>query len=169
MDCFQPAGTMTMLLFFLRHGDASSDSRYDDHERPLTDLGIRQATQVGTYLHRMNPDIQAIFSSPLKRAVDTAAYVSSEIKKEEVVRTDFLLNGSDPQQLFKHLNRLRMASALLVGHEPSLSEIISLLVCGNRTAEIEMRKCSLALVEVPVPILKGAGLLKFLIPVALGT
>ncbi len=34
-----------MLIYFLRHGDASSDSRLHDSERPLTDLGVRQATR----------------------------------------------------------------------------------------------------------------------------
>ena len=154
-----------MLLFFLRHGDASSDPRYDDVERPLTHLGMHHAMQVGAFLQRTGATIEIVLSSPLKRAVDTAASVCSQLKNQEIVRSDLLVNGSDPQQLFKHLGQLRVASALLVGHEPLLSEIISFLICGNRKGEIEMRKCSLALVEVPVPIQKGTGLLKFLIPV----
>ena len=75
------------------------------------------------------------------------------------------MNGSDPQQLFKQLNKLKASSVLLVGHEPYLAETISLLIGGNRSAEIEMRKCSLALVDISIPIHQGTGLLKFLIPV----
>jgi phosphohistidine phosphatase SixA len=53
----------------------------------------------------------------------------------------------------------------LIGHEPYLSETISLFIGGNRKVEIEMKKCSLALVEISIPIHPGSGILKFLIPV----
>jgi phosphohistidine phosphatase len=154
-----------MHIFFLRHGDASSDSRYDDSERPLTDLGMRQATMVGTLLHRMKVRIDATLSSPLARAHETASIALSHLKNQQVAISELLLNGTDPQQLFEHLQKLRAPSVLLVGHEPFLSETISLLIGGNREVEIEMKKCSLALVEVSIPIHQGAGLLKFLIPI----
>ena len=154
-----------MLIYFLRHGDASSNSRYSDEERPLTDLGVHQATLVGTLLQRMNIAIDAILSSPLKRAQETTSLVLSNIKKQQVVLSEYLLNGSDPQKLFEQLNKLRVSSVLLIGHEPSLSETISLLIGGNKNVEIEMRKCSLAGVQISIPIHEGTGLLKFLIPI----
>jgi phosphohistidine phosphatase len=154
-----------MHIYFLRHGDASSDSRFSDNERPLTDRGKLQATLVGTFLQRMKVVIDAAFSSPLKRAQDTGSIVISNISKQKVVLSEFLLNGSDPRQLFEQLNELRVSSVILIGHEPYLSEIISLLISGNRNVEIEFRKCSLALVDISIPIKQGAGLLKFLIPV----
>jgi phosphohistidine phosphatase len=154
-----------MHIYLLRHGDASSDSRFDDSERPLTDLGVRQARLVGTLLQRMNIVVDAALSSPLKRAQDTATTVLSNINKRKIVCSEFLLNGSDPQLLFDQLNELRVLSVLLVGHEPCLSETISLLIGGSRSVEIEMRKCSLALVNISIPIHQGAGFLKFLIPV----
>jgi phosphohistidine phosphatase len=154
-----------MHIYFLRHGDTSSDSQYKDSERPLTDLGMRQAALVGTLLQRMNIAIDLVLSSPLIRAQHTASIVISNITKQQVVFSELLVNGSDPRQLFDQLNKLRAPSVLLVGHEPYLSETISLLIGGNRKVEIEMRKCSLALVDVSIPIHQGAGFLKFLIPV----
>jgi phosphohistidine phosphatase len=154
-----------MHIFFLRHGDASSDSRYDDSERPLTDLGMRQATMVGTFLQRMNVTIDSVISSPLTRAQETASIILSNFKNRQATVSELLLNGSDPRHLFEHLSQLKAPSVLLVGHEPYVSETISLLISGNRKADIEMRKCSLALVDVSIPIHQGAGVLKFLIPV----
>jgi phosphohistidine phosphatase len=154
-----------MHIFFLRHGDASSDSRYDDGERPLTDLGIRQATLVGSLLQRMNVVIDVALSSPLKRAQDTASIVLSNIHNRQIAVSELLMSGADPRQLFEHLNKLKVSLVFLVGHEPYLSETISLLISGNRKVEIEMRKCSLALVEISIPIHPGSGILKFLIPV----
>jgi phosphohistidine phosphatase len=154
-----------MLIYFLRHGDASSNSRYSDEDRPLTDLGVRQATLVGTFLQRTNIAIDAVLSSPLKRAQETTSIVLSNIKKQQVVLSECLLNGSDPQKLFEQLNKLRVSSVLLIGHEPYLSETISFLIGGNKNVEIEMRKCSLAVVQISIPIHQGPGLLKFLIPI----
>jgi phosphohistidine phosphatase len=154
-----------MHIYFLRHGDASSNSRYSDSERPLTDLGMRQAALVGALLQRTNIAIDAALTSPLKRAQDTASIVLSNTNKRQLTFSDLLINGSDPRQLFDQLDELRLSSVLLVGHEPYLSETISLLIGGNRSVEIEMRKCSLALVDVSIPIHQGTGLLKLLIPV----
>ena len=154
-----------MHIFFLRHGDASSDSRYDDSERPLTDLGMRQATLIGSLLQRMNVVIDAALSSPLKRAHDTASIVLSYINNQQITVSELLMNGTDPRRLFDQLNKLKVPSVFLIGHEPYLSETISLFIGGNRKVEIEMRKCSLALVDISIPIHPGAGILKFLIPV----
>lgn len=154
-----------MHIYFLRHGDASSDSRIDDSERPLTDLGRHQATLISTLLQRINVVIDVAFSSPLKRAQDTTSIILSNINKKQIVYSELLLNGSDLRQLFKQLNKLKVSSVLLVGHEPYLSEAISLLIDENRSPEIEMKKCSLALVDISIPIHQGTGLLKFLIPV----
>jgi phosphohistidine phosphatase len=154
-----------MHIYFLRHGDSSSDSRYNDSERPLTDLGMRQAAHVGTLFQRMNVVIDVVFSSPFKRAQHTTSIVLPNINKRQIIFSELLVNGSDPRQLSDQLNKLRLPSVLLVGHEPYLSETISLLIGGNRKVEIEMRKCSLALVDVSIPIHQGAGFLKFLIPV----
>jgi phosphohistidine phosphatase len=154
-----------MQLYFLRHGDASSHSRYSDSDRPLTDLGIRQAMLVGTLLQRTNAVIDTAISSPLKRAQETASIVLSTIGKKLITCSDLLINGSDPQQLFHLLDELRVSTVLLIGHEPSFSELISLLIDEKKNVEIEMRKCSLALVKISNPIHPGTGVLQFLIPV----
>jgi len=156
-----------MHIYFLRHGDASSDTRYSDSERPLTHLGERQAALVGTFLQQKNIVIHATLSSPLKRAQETASIVLSNIRTPTIVLSDLLLNGSDPLELFEQMNSLNVSSILLVGHEPNLSELISLLIGGKRNVEIEMKKCSLALVDISDPMDQGTGVLKFLLPVEL--
>jgi phosphohistidine phosphatase len=154
-----------MHIYFLRHGDASSSSRYSDSDRPLTDLGVRQATVVANFLQRMNVAVNIMLTSPLKRAQDTASIALPNIDKRQIIITELLVNGSDPELLFNELNERKASAALLVGHEPYLSEAISLLVGGNLNMEIEMRKCTLALIDISIPVHQGTGLLKFLIPV----
>ena len=45
-----PGPVATASLWVLRHAKAASQGRDDDHSRPLTTRGTRQATDVGTYL-----------------------------------------------------------------------------------------------------------------------
>jgi phosphohistidine phosphatase len=154
-----------MLIYFLRHGDASSHSRFDDNERPLTDLGHKQAAYVGKFLQYTKAHINIILTSPLTRACETGAIVQSFVSTLRTETSEYLLNGTHPKQLFKRIAEFDVESALLVGHEPFLSDTISLLIGGDHKTEIEMKKCNLALVEVLEPIRPGTGILKQLLDV----
>jgi len=149
-----------MLIYFLRHGDASSNHNYHDSERPLTDLGHKQAESVGKFLQQSGTHINTILTSPLIRACETGADIQAFINAPRVEKTEYLVNGSNTQKLFRQITELDVESVLLVGHEPFLSETISLLIGGNEKANIEMKKCSLALVEIPESIYPGTGILK---------
>jgi phosphohistidine phosphatase len=154
-----------MLIYFLRHGDASSNSRYHDTERPLTDLGSKQASYVGKFLHSTKTHINIILTSPLTRACETGAIVQSTIRAPRMETTEFLVNGSNQKQLFRQITAFNVESVLLVGHEPFLSETIAILIGRDPKTDIEMKKCSLALVEVLEPVQPGSGTLKQLIHV----
>jgi phosphohistidine phosphatase len=149
-----------MLIYFLRHGDASSDPNLQDIERPLTNLGVQQATLVGIFLQRINIHIDTIISSPLVRAQQTASIIQENINTQKPVISDLLLNGTDQQDILQYLDNLSFSSALLVGHIPHLERTISVIVNGKRENEIKMKKCSLAIVEASVPIRPGSGQLK---------
>jgi 2,3-bisphosphoglycerate-dependent phosphoglycerate mutase len=56
-------------LFIIRHGKASLDGT--DRERGLTSEGIDHANQISDILLKIEPKIQKIFSSPLRRAILT--------------------------------------------------------------------------------------------------
>ena len=58
------------MLWLLRHAEAA-DGLPDD-ERPLTDLGMRQAEAAGLALARLGTNIDACLSSPKLRALQTA-------------------------------------------------------------------------------------------------
>jgi phosphohistidine phosphatase len=154
-----------MLIYFLRHGDASSHSRFDDNERPLTGLGHKQAAYVGKFLQHTKTHINIILTSPLTRACETGAIVQSLINAPRMETSEYLVNGTRPQRLFKQIAEFDVESVLLVGHEPFLSDTISLLLGGDHKTDVEMKKCSLALVEVLEPLRLGTGILKQLIDV----
>ena len=154
-----------MLIYFLRHGDASSHSRFHDHERPLTNLGHNQAAYIGKFLQHTKTHINIILTSPLNRARETGAIVQSIVNAPQMESSEYLVNGTQPRQLFKQIAEFDVESALLIGHEPFLSDTISLLLGGDHKTDIEMKKCSLALVEILEPLRPGTGTLKQLIHV----
>ncbi len=155
-----------MLLYFLRHGEAVRNSTMSDAQRPLTDTGKKQATAVGTFLQRTHTPVNSIFTSPLARARETGTIVQSFVCAHRFNSTEYLTNGSNPKQLVNLLDEQNVESILLVGHEPHLSETVTTVLADNRFIYLEMKPCSLALVEIDSPLHFGTGILKFLIPVS---
>ena len=63
----------------VRHAKSSWELNLLDRERPLADRGVKDAILVGQELNRHNLHIDQVFSSPAKRALDTALLMVSEL------------------------------------------------------------------------------------------
>lgn len=124
------------MLWLLRHAEAA-DGLPDD-ERPLTDKGIRQAQDAGRALERLEVPLDACFTSPKLRALQTAQYACAPLGLEVVV--DHRLAGEpfDAAELCAGLS-----DVLLVGHDPSFS----LTLHDLTGAQARMRKGGLAAIQ----------------------
>jgi phosphohistidine phosphatase len=80
-----------------------------------------------------------ILSSSLVRAEQTARIVAEEFERE-VTFTDFLAPDGNALELIGEINDEKPQRVLLVGHEPDLSLLISVLISGNSDAAIELKK-----------------------------
>jgi phosphohistidine phosphatase len=139
-----------MKLYILRHGEAAEhfDSRYKEAERPLTQKGIERTRQLAHALRQMEIPFDTILSSPLTRARQTAEIVARGIKGHVQIANE--LAGSDLNNLVEHIDRLRPEpdALLLVGHEPHLSSLVSLLCTGGDGLSVKLKKgalCRLAI------------------------
>jgi len=113
-------------------------------------------------LARLDLELDAILTSPLARARQTAEIVAEALRAKDRLHYESRLGiGFDTDQLAKILHDHAGSEALLlVGHEPSFSETISTLIGGGR---IVCRKGGLACVKLSdVASLKGE--LLWLIP-----
>lgn len=155
-----------MHLYILRHGDAESSPSLNDSDRALSQRGKREVERVGLYLQQSKTQIDLIVSSPLLRAKETAATIQQMNQIENVTTSEFLVPESNIAQLLKELNELTAPAVLLIGHEPQMSALISVLISGSERAHIEMKKATLACLAVQKPVQEGMGLLRWLIPVA---
>src|SRR5215212_12254254 len=90
----------TNTLYLVRHGENPANLRREFSYRKvdyfLTELGVRQAEQTAAYfaslgggLERDGRGIDAIFSSPLKRALQTAEIIGAATGHEVTVIEEF--------------------------------------------------------------------------------
>lgn len=68
-------------LLVVRHGQASLLTA--DYDR-LSDIGCRQATQLGRHWARLGRSVDAVFTGPARRQRDTAALVAEAIQAAEL-------------------------------------------------------------------------------------
>jgi phosphohistidine phosphatase len=146
-----------MNLFILRHGLAVERDEFDyasDADRPLTPKGRKQLRAIAAALRKLEPHFDVILSSPLVRARETAEIIAAELKsRNRLSLADELKPGTDAKRLLHKIARQKPAAenVLLVGHEPDLSELISLLVAGHAGAGFALKKGGLAKLEIEEP------------------
>jgi len=152
-----------MFLYVLRHGDAVQNSSLHDSERPLSDLGKLQAEAAGRFLRSSNIRVDRILSSPLIRAVETATIVQKALNLSYAEQSEYLVPGTRKNELFELINSKNGNSILLAGHEPHLSETVSLLLTGREDLPLQFRKCSLACLVASEPVRAGHAALQWLV------
>jgi phosphohistidine phosphatase len=149
-------------ILLLRHGDAV-ETGYVDALRPLSSTGEQQARTVAAYLRQSQNIPDTILTSPLTRAVQMALIIRELLNIPSWAPSAHLVPGTDLQALLGELARLDAGRVLLVGHEPHLQTLTSLLTRGDFAGSYDFRKSSLACIEIGAPIVPGAGRLQWLV------
>jgi len=142
-----------MQLYIVRHGiaiDREDPQCPPDPERFLTDEGMEKSKQVAKGVAEIGAVPDLMLSSPYLRAVQTAEIFASALEqnKQKIRKTDLLLPGADPMQLFRELAREKQASAVfLFGHAPHLDDLIATAI-GSKHHVTALKKAGVALVEL---------------------
>lgn len=138
-----------MNLYFLRHAIAADKTAWKgpDSDRPLTKEGIHKMKKAARGMRRLDLKIDWILTSPYRRAYDTAMIAAKELNlKNKLKITRSLAMDGDPKALVRHLalNFRTWESIILVGHEPYLSQLISVLTSGSKQVALNLDKAGLA-------------------------
>src|SRR5688500_11230951 len=133
-----------MDLYILRHGIAEdvSDSGLD-RDRVLTEEGIEKTELAGKALRKLDVQFDAILTSPYGRAKRTAEIVADALNAPDLVQmVDELGAASSAESVLAALQKVirKQTSVLVVGHDPILSGLISLLLAGSTGLSITMKK-----------------------------
>lgn len=163
-----------MLISIMRHGlavERGHPDYPDDAARPLTRKGARRIARIVRGLRRLDLSIDRILSSPHYRCRQTADIAAAELQlpPTTVVDSKNLMPGANPIALVQDLfNQPMPNSVLVVGHQPELTELISLLITGDvHAVDVPMKKGAVALVECDNPPTLERGTLHFLMQPAM--
>jgi phosphohistidine phosphatase len=135
---------MAPQLWLLRHGEAVPHESKADSDRELTARGERQALAAGSGLARLGIEFTACYTSPKVRARDTArlACEALNIAPEQVESLADGFERDDALELL--LAHDDDARVLIVGHEPSFSQVVYDLT----GARIDFKKGGVAAVRI---------------------
>ena len=141
-----------MNLYIIRHAiavDEGTPEYGDDSQRPLTDKGRKKMRQIAKGLRALGVGFDLILSSPYVRANETAEILADVFKmKKKIEFSEHLIPMGNPDLLIAEMNeKYSVDSIALVGHEPQLTHLISLLVAKNAGVDMTLKKggvCSLS-------------------------
>jgi phosphohistidine phosphatase len=128
-------------LVLLRHAESAWPDGGPDRRRRLTAQGRRDATAAGRWLRGHVDRLDAVRCSPADRALETWALVAAELADPPEAAVDDDIYGAPPATLAAVVGDLPddAATALLVGHNPGLQELVGLLSgaeAGMATASV---------------------------------
>jgi phosphohistidine phosphatase len=120
---FPDAALRTLLL--LRHAKSDYPPGTADHDRPLAARGVREAGLAGDWIRANAPMVDAVLCSSATRTRQTLARARIEAP---VTYTDRLY-GATPGAVLDEVNTVDatfgadIATLLVVGHEPAMSQL----------------------------------------------
>jgi phosphohistidine phosphatase len=140
-----------MNLYVLRHASAGTRrlNPVIDMKRPLDKEGKQQCMLIGSYLNALKVHFDLIVSSPLKRALQTASLVGTEVGYDAKIKVSPALapeaSLADFQAMFAELNGSE--NVLIVGHNPNLPHFLGSLITTPGRAAIRVRKGAIARID----------------------
>ena len=141
-----------MNLFFLRHGKAHPRGpRWrPDSKRPLTSEGESNMLDVARGLQAMEVAFDVILTSPYARARRTAEILAQVHGSRKPFETACLAPEAGGKEIVDDINQNFQDAhgIVLVGHEPGLSRLISMLLTGEDGMEMELKKAGVCKLSV---------------------
>ena len=139
-------------LCLVRHAKSSwADPSLDDRARPLNKRGLRDAPVMGQRLADEKIKVDAIWTSPAQRAVETAQYFARAMKipRKEIERRERLYTSAIHDLLLEIRSCPDEVKGLLVvGHNPVITEFANFLIdCGSITAIDQIPTCGIIAIQ----------------------
>lgn len=154
-----------MNLYLIRHSIAENITMdKKDFDRELTEEGKFVIKKTSEAWKNYIGNVDAVLTSPLKRAIQTAEIISTNLQaKQNLIKDNNLGTGSRTADLIDLLNSLEYKNVVVVGHQPDLSQHINNF-CGTGSFNLAFPPASLAKIEFDNSIKYGRGRLIYFIP-----
>ena len=157
-----------MILYVLRHALAEEAAAGGDDARHLTEVGRRRIQKAVAGMRALGIKFDVILTSPAARAAETAAIVAAAYETRPAPRVlKELSTGVAPADAVAALAPFgRDESVMIVGHEPQLSALVSILLTGEPDGmHLRLRKGGCVALDLPAKrIERGAAELLWMMP-----
>jgi phosphohistidine phosphatase len=156
-----------MHLLIVRHAIAEDREEFArtgraDDERPLTRGGRRRMARGARGLRRTLPGIDLLAASPLVRAAQTAAIVADAYGDVAQAEVEELRPTARYKDLLRWLRAQAEADVIaVVGHEPHLSGLATLLLTGKSEPVLELKKGAACLLSFDGDVAAGKATLRW--------
>lgn len=151
-----------MNLYLVRHGiaiDREDPACPPEAERFLTTQGVVRTEKAAKGIRRIGVTMQAAWSSPYVRAIETAEIVARALKfpSDEVHQTPSLLPGAPPAEFFEELQRTATGVEHLFcfGHAPNI-DLLVMAATGAGHPVTSLKKAGMAILTAAGPAGPGA-------------
>jgi phosphohistidine phosphatase len=152
-------------IWILRHAKAEEGGpATPDEERALTAGAREKMRSAAREIAHLEPKFDAILTSPLLRARQTAEPVARALSLEDdLFESAALSPGADPKDILREIEKRRLGRVLVVGHMPHLGSLLGYLLTGRSNTLVEIKKGALARVEFEGETPKPPGTLTLLL------
>jgi phosphohistidine phosphatase len=156
-----------MILYILRHATAEEAAEGgDDGARKLTARSRDRMCNAAAGLRAMGLKFDAILTSPLVRAAETAEIVSAAFNNEPAPQVlPALASGVPPAEVLAVLKPFtRDQQVMIVGHEPQLSNLASQLLSGSADlVHLRLKTGGCIALELPQRFERGGAELRWML------
>ncbi len=153
-------------LLLLRHAKSSwKDASVKDFDRPLTQRGLKAAPAVGRLIRKRKLQPDLVLSSPAERARQTTELVLAGAGLKIEVRHDERIYEATVARLLEVVTQIEDDAnvAMLVGHNPGLSELFTALTGESESLPTAALACIELDVEKWNKVRAGTGRLEWLV------
>ena len=135
-----------MKVYLIRHGHAvDEDGSLTDEQRYLTRKGRKTVREVGRVLKEAGVELDAVLTSSLVRAVQTAELIAERLDFLGIVEAVPALVPGVPPRIVAALLPSRGSAVAVVGHEPGISMLGAYLI--GRPSFPPLNKGQVVLIE----------------------
>jgi phosphohistidine phosphatase len=152
-------------LYIMRHAEAEDEPESGgDEARPLTARGRERTRAAAAGLRALGLHFDAILTSPLVRAAETAQLVADEYANNPPPQVLAALSTDvSPRDALAAVAPFALhGNVLAVGHEPQVSGLVALLLTAKGNVAIRFKKGACVALGVPKTVEPGAAELRWM-------
>jgi phosphohistidine phosphatase len=156
-----------MMLYILRHAAAEeAASGGDDGARKLTERSKEKMLGAAAGLRAMGLKLDAILTSPLARATETAELVAGAYDNTPPPQVlPALATGVAAADAVSALRAFaKLDEVMIVGHEPQLTAIASILLTGaSDVVHLKLKTGGCIAIDLPARFERGGGEMRWVL------